>query len=99
MEVIKTALENSIQIYFTDFEGLEFILLHYYTERQIKRIKDLVCFYQENKTLPKMEDEEFIVVVAVSHLFAVFMIEDFEEVFQTIDNLSEITGFLYTLMI
>jgi len=102
LKVIKEGLEQNIQIEFPkgysedENVSLEILLRHYYTETQIERIKELVSIYQETEALPKMDEEPFIIVVAIAHLFSIFMIEDFKMIFETIQMYgSQISGFIY----
>ena len=102
LKVIKKGLEQNIQIEFPkgDLEdenvGLEILLRHYYTKTQITRIKELVSIYQETGATTKMDEEPFIIVVAIAHLFSIFMIEDFKMIFETIQMYgSQISGFIY----
>jgi len=102
LKVIKEGLEQNIQIEFPKGDSedenvsLEILLRHYYTETQIERIKELVSIYQETDALPKMDEEPFIIVVAIAHLFSIFMIEDFKMIVETIQMYgSQISGFIY----
>ena len=97
LKVIQDEINKSIQLEFPEgnypdeISGLNTILLHYYSEGQILRIKELISIYQETETLPKMEDEQFIIIVAIAHLFSIFMIDNFKEIFDSTDHY----GYIY----